>query len=326
MHRPDGDWLSLQTVLDSRAVVLAARPRLGGEVVIATVYAGSPLKPKRRRRTRAELDAIDEAIVAAAADEPPITLRGVYYRVVSAGAIEKTEAAYDLVGRQLLKLRRAGRVPYSAITDGTRYVISPRTQVSLDSFLDAAASSYRRMLWLNQTDEAIIFTEKDAIVGVLEPVTSEWDVGLGVLRGYASESFTWNVAEGLRHKDWPVYFYQLGDHDPSGVDAWRAFRDSVLSLAPEADVHFERLAVTPEQIVEMGLPTRPTKPSDSRAAKFAGESVEVDAIRPAVLRQIVRDAIEQHIDVDALRVTRVAEREERRLLLQISRQFRGRAS
>jgi hypothetical protein len=76
-------------------------------------------------------------------------------------------------------------------------------------------------------------------------------------------------------------------------------------------VEFERIAVTPQQITAMGLPTRPTKASDSRAAKFLGESVEVDAIPASTLRQIVRDAIEQHLDPRMLRLTRAVEASER---------------
>jgi hypothetical protein len=297
---------------------------------MTAVYPASPVK--RSRRTNAELALIDDAIIAAAAEEPPITLRGVYYRVVSAGAVEKTLAAYDLVGRELLKLRRDGRVPYSSITDGTRWVVRPTTWSRLDRMLDAAASSYRRMLWLDQDADVHVFTEKDAIVGVIDPVTRQWDVPLGVLRGYASESFCWSIAESLRGNTWPTYMYQLGDHDPSGLDAWRAFTERVTGFLEPSGVHyddrgnegryyggggeiyFERLAVTEDQIGELGLPTRPTKASDSRAGNFRGESVEVDAIRPAVLRQIVEDAITQHIDETSLAVTRSVEESERELL------------
>lgn len=45
-----------------------------------------------------------------------------------------------------------------------------------------AAASYRRALWHDQDTEPVVFTEKDAISGVLYPVTSDWDVPLGVLR------------------------------------------------------------------------------------------------------------------------------------------------
>lgn len=211
---------------------------------------------------------------------------------------------------QVLKLRRAHALPYSWITDGTRYILKPNSWTELDEMLEDAAASYRRMLWHNQPINVQLFTEKDAITGVISGVTAEWDVPLGVLRGYSSESFAWEVAESL--PTWkPTIMYQLGDHDPSGVDAWRNFADKVAAFAPNVDVTFERLAVLPEQIDAWNLPTRPTKRTDTRAAGFVGGSVEVDAIAPNLLRTIVRRAIEQHIDPDKLKLTRSVEASER---------------
>ncbi len=275
-------------------------------------YGTSPVK--RRRSTNAQLDVVDDAIMAALTEEHPATLRGTYYRVVSAGVVDKTDAGYQLVGRQVLKLRRAGRLPYSWITDGTRYIVKPDSWLDVDQMLSDAASSYRRMLWHDQYARVQIFTEKDAITGVIEGVTGEWDVPIGVLRGYASESFAWSVAESLRRQYQHTYLYQLGDHDPSGVDAWRNFEEKVRGFVPDAKVTFQRIAVLPEQIASLKLLTRPTKKSDSRSANFTGESVEVDAIPPSMLRQIVRDAIEQHINERALANTRAVERSERELL------------
>jgi len=277
-----------------------------------TVYGTSPVK--RRRSTNVQLDVVDDAIMEALTEEHPATLRGTYYRVVSAGAVDKTDAGYQLVGRQVLKLRRAGRLPYSWITDGTRYIVKPDSWFDVDQMLSDAASSYRRMLWHDQYDQVQLFTEKDAITGVIAGVAGEWDVPIGVLRGYSSESFAWSVAESLRRQYKHTYLYQLGDHDPSGVDAWRNFEEKVRGFVPEAKVTFERIAVLPEQISSLQLLTRPTKKSDTRSASFVGESVEVDAIPPSMLRQIVRDAIEQHINESALARTRSVEQSERELL------------
>lgn len=277
---------------------------------------------KRLRRTKAQLNDLDDAIVTAVVAEHPVTLRGVFYRVTSAGAVDKTELGYRAVGRRLLELRRSGRVPYNWITDGTRYVIQPSTYQDLDTMLADAAASYRRMLWRDQNVEVHIFTEKDAISGVISPITEEWDVPLGILRGYVSESFAYLMAEAIWAARKPVYVYQLGDHDPSGVDAWRDFQRKVNAFLREWQIErvgqscgspavFERLAVTPDQIGEYNLPTRPTKQKDTRAAKFSGESVEVDAIPAPVLRDLVEQAIVQHIDQDALSLHREVEQQER---------------
>jgi len=251
------------------------------------------------------------------------TLRGVYYRVVSAGAVDKTEEGYKQVGRQLVKLRRAGRVPYADITDGTRWVIHPKRHFDARDALDDVAASYRRMLWAGQYAEVHIFTEKDAISGVISRVTAEWDVPLAVLRGYCSESFAYELGQTVAAARKPVFIYQLGDHDPSGLDAWRNLQKKVTRFAPNADVTFTRLAVTPAQIEEFNLPTRPTKTTDTRAAKFHGGSVEVDAIPARWLRALVEDAITQHIDPGQLAVTRMAEAEERAGLRALAGQWRA---
>jgi hypothetical protein len=278
---------------------------------VSALMTYRPSTVKRIRRTNAELAEVDDAIIAAVTDEHPVTLRGVYYRVVSAGAVDKTEQGYRLVGRQLLKLRRDSRVPYSWITDGTRWISKPDTYSSADAALDMLASSYRRMLWAEQDVTVHVFTEKDAISGVIYPVTARWDVPLAVLRGYCSESFAYSIAEDIAADGRPAFCYGLGDHDPSGVDAWRDLREKVGRFADGADITFERIAVTPEQIDRYELPTRPTKRSDTRAAGFAGESVEVDALPPTVLRRVVEQAITGHVNERALNLTRAVEAEER---------------
>lgn len=299
----------------------AEAPRGGGS---DSVYGTSPVK-RRYRRTNAELKALDEAIVAAIEEDWPVSLRGVYYRVVSAGAAPKTEAAYKVVGRQLLKLRRAGVVSNRWITDGTRLIRRPASWDGLEDCLRDTAGFYKRDLWRKQRVEVMVFTEKDAISGILYPVTSRWDLPLGVLKGYASETFAYIVAEEIidAHKRGKcVFLYQFGDHDPSGVDAWENFVEKVSAFVEErcgwCGAVFERLAVTPQQIIELNLPTRPTKKSDTRAKSFVGESVEVDAVPAPVLRQMCEEAIAQHIDAEALRITQIAENDERRILERIA--------
>lgn len=273
-----------------------------------------PSTVKRHRRSRTELAELDSAIVAAVETEHPVSLRGVYYRVVSASAIEKTENGYRAVGRRLLELRRAGTVPYSSITDGTRWVIKPDSYSDVETMLADAAASYRRALWRDQPVDVHVFTEKDAISGVILPVTERWDVPLGVLRGYCSETFAHSVAESIRSSYRPTYIYQLGDHDPSGLDAWRDFQSKVARFAPDSVVIFTRLTVTERQITELGLPTRPTKRSDSRAKSFLGGSVEVDAIPAPTWRALVEEAVTRHIDGWAWTLTQEVEAQERDLL------------
>lgn len=278
----------------------------------STTWQPSPVK--RARRTNIELEELDAAIIAAVEADYPVTLRGVYYRAVSASAVPKTENGYKAVGRRLLVLRRDGRISYDKITDGTRYVLHQTVHDDVEDALNETARLYRRNLWRDQHLRIHLFTEKDAISGVVAPIAYQWCVPLGVLRGYCSESFAWEMAAEIAHFNVPTIVYQLGDHDPSGVGAWNDFQTKVARFAPNADLTFERLAVTADQITEFSLPTRPTKKSDTRARDFTGESVEVDAIPAPILRRLVSDAIEQHIDPHEYQAALAVERSERSML------------
>ena len=116
----------------------------------------------------------------------------------------------------------------------------------------------------------------------------------------------------------PVYLYYFGDRDPSGVMIDRKIEQDLRTLAPTAEIHFERVAVTAEQIATFNLPNRPTKTSDSRSRTFVGESVELDAIDPETLRGLVRGCIEGHIDPGAYRRLLAVEREEQVALAEIA--------
>ncbi len=108
-----------------------------------------------------------------------------------------------------------------------------------------------------------------------------------------------------------VYVYHFGDFDPSGVNAAETIDRDLRELAPGVDIVFERIAVTKEQIENMDLPTRPTKQSDTRAAGFGNVSVELDAIPPDVLREMVREVLSRHIDDELLEELQAEEGEER---------------
>jgi hypothetical protein len=283
---------------------------------MTAAYGASTVK--RVRRTKVELAELDQLIIDVVEQDYPVSLRGVYYRCVSAGGVDKTEHAYRTVGRRLLELRRNGAVPYDRISDGTRWVVRPRSYDDLEDALTDTAHLYRRNLWRSQDVEVHVFTEKDAITGVIDQVADEWNVPLGVLRGYCSETFAYSMAQAIIAARKPVYVYQLGDHHPSGVGAWQDFQRKVSGFIPDADVTLERLSVTPDQIIDLDLPTRPTKTTDTRARNFAGGSVEVDAIPAPTLRDIVRDAIEQHIDAHALAQTQLVEESEQSLLFELA--------
>ncbi len=253
---------------------------------------------------------VRDAMFALLAAEHPMTARQVFYRLVSQGAISKTQSEYKgTVIRLLGEMRKDGTIPYGWIADNTRWMRKPQSFDSMEDALRTTARAYRRNLWNDQDAYVEVWLEKDALAGVVMEETETFDVPLMVTRGYPSLSYLDSAAQAIREADEAgktAYLYYFGDYDPSGLDIPRTTEATLREMAPDAELSFERVAVTPEQ-----LPTRPTKETDTRSAGFVGESVEVDAIPPADLRAIVRGRIEQHIDLDLLERTQTIERAER---------------
>jgi len=255
-----------------------------------------------------------------------MTTRQAYYQATVKGLVEKTEPGYDKVQRELVKLRLAGDLPSRWIADLTRWQRRPRTFLGPQDALRETARLYRKSLWMNAESRVELWLEKDALAGVIVEVTDESDVPLMVTRGYPSISFLAGAADEIREVKRPTFIYHIGDFDPSGQDAARVVEARLREFAPGIPIHFERLAVTPTQIRELELPSRPTKKSDSRAKNFGEISVELDAIHPNDLRALVREAIERHLPQRELEVMKVAEKSEREWLDRMAAIFAGKSA
>jgi hypothetical protein len=269
---------------------------------------------KRHRSTKAEVERRRESLLDIASEMQPMTVRQVFYQATVRGIIEKTEAGYTKVQTDLALMRRAGDLPYEWLADNTRWQRKPNTFNSVEQALKQTAQFYRKALWADADAYVEIWLEKDALAGVVFPVTAAYDVPLMVARGYASLSFLHTAAEYINGLTVPSYIYHLGDYDPSGVNAGEKIEETLCEMAPDAEIYFERIAVTPEQIEAWNLPTRPTRASDTRAKNFGEISVELDAIEPETLRTIVQDAIEMHLPSEQFEVLKAAEESERELI------------
>jgi len=245
-----------------------------------------------------------------------MTVRQVFYQLVSLGAIEKSDREYrSVVVRLLTKMRVEGELPWGWITDGTRWMRKSTRYGSVEEALEATSRLYRRDYWRELDEYVEVWLEKDALAGVLFRVTDEWGVPLMVTRGFASLSYVHNAAETIERVGKPTFIYYFGDYDPSGVEIDRNLERRLREFAPYSEIHFERVAVRREQIDEYELPTRPTKRTANHGRGLhEGESVEVDALPPATLLGLVRGAIDRHVDPARVAVLEAAEASERELL------------
>jgi hypothetical protein len=301
----------------------AGRPASGAALTGVATYEASQIK--RHRSTKAEVEHRRECLYDIVASMEPMTVRQVFYQATVHDIVEKSEAGYNKVQNDLVLMRKAGELPYGWLADNTRWQRKPSTFDSVEQALQDTARFYRKALWAEANAHVEIWLEKDALAGVIYPVTELYDVPLMVARGYASLSFLHDAAEYINELEVPVFIYHLGDFDPSGVNAGEKIEETLREMAPAAEIHFERIAVTPEQIRHWRLPTRPTKTSDSRSKGFGEISVELDAIKPDMLRNLVEIAIEEHLPPRQFEVLKAAEESERTIIRQLVAGFGGAA-
>ncbi len=284
-------------------------------------YISSRIRPLRNRRTRVQMDAIRQAIVAIANAGDGMTVRHLFYRLVSAGIVEKTEAEYDgTVARLAVDLRRSGDTPFGKIVDGSRVYTVPASYDGVKDAIEDIASFYRRSYWRTADRELEVWCEKDAIRALIQDTTWHFAVPLMVTRGFASESIVQSLAEDTKRSGKPRIILSLNDYDPSGSLMLHDILRRAKHYAPEACFQSEQVALTREQVTEYRLPTRPTKTEGNTHARRFGdtESVELDALEPGVLRVLLQTAIERHIDSRELAVMQGAEASERRILFQLA--------
>ena len=104
-----------------------------------------------KRRTRGDMQALRDALVALLAPAQPVTVRQAFYLAVSAGLIAKTEQEYkSTICRLLGEMRRDGQVPWGWVADHTRWMRKPRSYTSLEQALAETARLYRRNVWREQ--------------------------------------------------------------------------------------------------------------------------------------------------------------------------------
>ena len=262
------------------------------------VYAASPIM--RHRATKAEMEERAEFLIDYASAHGPVTVRGLYYQAEVAGVpgIGKDDKSYNKVQRQVLELRRSGDIAYSHIADATRWMRKPRTHDSWEDALQETARTYRRSLWQDVDAHLEIWVEKDALAGVILPVTREFDVPLMVSRGFTSETFAYEVVANYTGTDRPLVIYALYDFDRSGRDAAASLKEKLVRFGVEkgVNVQFNILGLTFDQVAAWRLPTRPHKRISPADRKWPHAlACELDAIPPDRLRSMVRNAIDRHL-------------------------------
>lgn len=224
-----------------------------------------------------------------------VTLRQLFYRLVTAQMLPNTSGAYKTLSSVTAEARRQGAFP--ALVDRTRTIHRYQTFAGAGDARSWLSRIYRRDRTEGQDFSLYLGVEKNGIVAQLE----DWFGGFGLpivaLGGYSSQTYADEVREDVEEQDRPAVLIYAGDFDPSGEDIDRDFLartacfDSVM-----------RIALSAEQVRAFNLPPQMGKETDSRAGAFVARHgtlvhVELDALPPDQLRALYQEAINRYWDM-----------------------------
>lgn len=248
------------------------------------------------------------------------TLRQLYYQFVARDIIPNSNQSYKRLGKIVTNARLAGLLPWDGIEDRGRAVKGWLVEEDMSEILKDLPYAFAADRWAEQDRYIEVWVEKEALANVVSRAVRPFRTSYIACKGYLSASEAYRAGKRMyrarMHGQTPLVIH-LGDHDPSGLDMTRDNRDR-LKLFNYGEVEVQRIALNYDQVEEYSPPPNPAKVTDSRAKSYIAEhgstSWELDALDPPVLVELIKNAIEPHIDWDAWRRAEALEKEKRKIL------------
>jgi hypothetical protein len=331
------------------AVIQAAKAETGRTLADLTVMDidNDPYRldtPSKHRDARWFAALVERFI----ARDKRIHARGVFYACVAAGDVklpngdkfENTEENTKFVNDAGSLARWLGYVPFERLVDNKNDEPIVREAPSSE---DPEARIWANSLDIEELDPGslkvfaslhhfeprqpyrlLFFGEKTSLEDVLGPLAIEFNADLYLTGGQISETLMHRMASVAAHDGRPLVVFTFSDFDPAGY--WdmptaigrklQALRDL---LFPDLEFTVVHVALGPDQVRRLNLPSSPLKEGESRAGKwlelYGSEQTEIDALatlRPDELERIARAAVAPYFDAGLRSRVALAEGEWRR--------------
>ena len=182
--------------------------------------------------------------------------------------------------------------------------------------LDGLFQNYARDLLRTQPNHIEIVAEKLTVQSIVQRVACKYCLPVIIGRGYCSITPRRELSQRYRRSGKEkLVVLLLSDLDPDGENIAESFARSMRDDFGIEDLVPIKVALTPEQVATLGLrPQMQAKKGSRQYAKFTrehGKNVyELEAVKPEVLQQLLTEAIDSVIDIDALNQEIEAERED----------------
>jgi hypothetical protein len=256
--------------------------------------------------------------------------RGLHYVIVAKGNLRKpngevfrnTNDDWEWLSSVAGKAARwLGYVPFERITDNrnaepvilrkVRVVPQAYVSIGLDIRIPDASElepvAFAEGFEPRQAYQFVIFGEKASLGDIIEPVARAKQADAYVNTGEISDTRLNQIASDAAKDGRPLVVFTLTDCDPSGYQMSVSIARKLQALRdlffPQLQFEVVPVALTVEQVRELGLPSTPLKETEKRADRwreaFGVEQTEIDALatlQPDVLREILEQAFDPYWD------------------------------
>jgi hypothetical protein len=258
-----------------------------------------------------------------------IHLRGLHYMLVSGESVKpngkpytNTDRDWDWMSEKAAKAARwLGYIPFEQIKDARNAppvvrrfkALAPEAWLSVGvEVVVPDAEELRPTIAVDgftgrQPYKLVLYGEKTSLEEVLDPLASQYKADLYLPAGEISDSQLHTMAEIGAEDGRPMIVFTISDCDPAGwqmpISIGRKLQAFQALEFPDLEFQVHRVALTPDQVREHGLPSTPLKDTERRAdrwmAAMAVQQTEIDALaalNPRLLRKIVRRALDPFFD------------------------------
>jgi hypothetical protein len=237
---------------------------------------------------------------------------------------QNNRACYQDLCDLLTRARLTGEIPFDAIADETRTVCSWEESIhrdvsgfirgELDDFLDG----YWRDLQQSQPNHVEIVGEKNTVEASIKGPAMKFCIPYTLGRGYCSLDPRRQMYERFRASGRSkLIILFLSDFDPEGDDIPNSFAKSMRDDFGVDEILVKKVCLTYEQVIERNLAQSfDMKTEGSRYKKFIAKypdhpyGHELEAIPVAERSEMLTEAIDEVLDIDAFNAELDAEKKD----------------
>jgi hypothetical protein len=258
-----------------------------------------------------------------------MTVRGMFYRLVSVELINNTYEVYKKLDAALTRYRKNDVLPINCFVDNTRKIIdiqdeylSPQRYVDL--YVEGLKHIHQNYLdriprWYNQFHYVEIWLEKDTMTSTFESILQDRQVRIVSNHGWSSLTFAEENIRRLKkiHEKYgnekKIHVLYFGDYDPSGMAMSLRINNQLDEALGKNTVGFKRVGILKEHIKTFKLqnlkntkpevieklkkdPNRQTFMDDNNGELFQIELEALQGKGATKLKTLVLPAVDQYFD------------------------------